>query len=102
MFSNAELDHFWNRNLFSKHSNSKPQLLGRALIYSFISSNTPDYDSNSPHENPYNTLGISLHDKLINLIPLFTPTWFSDDFIALFGYPCYILTQFGIHFLHFF
>ena len=25
-----------------------------------------------------------LHDRLINLTPLFTPTWFSDAFIALF------------------
>ena len=35
---------------------------------------------------------------MINLTPLFTPTWFSDAFIALFGYPCYILTQCGISF----
>ena len=34
----------------------------------------------------------------MNLTPLFTPTWFSDAFIALFGYPCYILTQCGIFF----
>ena len=32
------------------------------------------------------------------MTPLFTPTWFSDAFIALFGYPCYILTQCGIYF----
>ena len=34
----------------------------------------------------------------MNLTPLFTPTWFSDAFIALFGYPCYIPTQCGIYF----
>ena len=34
----------------------------------------------------------------MNLTPLFTPTWFSDAFFALFGYPCYILTQCGIDF----
>ena len=34
----------------------------------------------------------------MNLTPLFTPTWFSDAFIALFGYPCYIITQCGIDF----
>ena len=34
----------------------------------------------------------------MNLTPLFTPTWFSDAFIAFFGYPCYILTQCGIYF----
>ena len=104
---NAELFirmQFWNRILFSKHSDSTLQLLGKALIYSFISSNTPDYDANSIHStgNPYNTLRIGLHDKLLNLTPLFTPTWFSDASIALFGYPCYILTQCGIYFSTFF
>ena len=98
IYSNVELDHFWNRILFSKHSDSTLQLLGKALTYSFISSDTPNYDTNSPNENPYNTLRIGLHDKLINSTPLFTPTWFSDAFIALFGYPCYILTQCGINF----
>ena len=98
IYSNAELDQFWNKMLFSKHSDSTLQLLGKALSYSFISSNTPDYDENSPHNNPCNTLRIELHDKLINLTPIFTPTWFSDAFIALFGDPCYILTQCGIYF----
>ena len=98
--SNAELDPFWNCILFSKHSDSTLQLLRKALSYSFISSNTPNYDANSPHDtgNPYNTLRIGLHDKLLNLTPLFTPTWFSDAFIAFFGYPWYILTQCGIYF----
>ena len=98
IYSNAELDQFWNRILLSKHSDTTLQLLGKALGYSFISSNTTNYDANSPHDNPYNTLRIGLHDKLINLTPLFTPTWFFDAFIALFGYPCYILTQCGIYF----
>ena len=40
---------------------------------------------------------LDYNDKLINLTPLFTPTWLSDAFIALFGYPCYILTQYGIY-----
>ena len=98
IYSNAELDQFWNRIQFSKHSDSTLQLLGKALSYPFISSNTPDYDADSPHGNPYNTLHIGLHDKLLNLTPLLTPTCFSDVFIALFGYPCYILTQCGIYF----
>ena len=104
IYSNAELDQFWNRILFSKHSDSTLQLLGKALSYSFNSSNTPDYDANSPHGtgNAYNTLRIGLHDKLLHLTPLFTPTWFSDAFIALFGYPCYFLTQCGIYFSQFF
>ena len=95
IYSNAELDKFWNRILFSKDSDTTLQLLGKAFSYSFISSNTPYYDANTPHENPYKTLRIGFHDKLINLTPLFTPTWFSDAFIALFGYPCYSLTQCG-------
>ena len=52
IYSNAEPDQFRNRNLFSKHSDSTLQLLGKALSYSFISPNTPDYDANSPHDNP--------------------------------------------------
>ena len=52
IYSNAEPDQFWNRILFSKHFDSTLQLLGKALSYSFISSNTPDYDAHSPHENP--------------------------------------------------
>ena len=98
IYSNAELDQFWNRILFSKHSDSTLQLLGKALSYSFISSKTPNDDENEPHDNPYNVLRIGLHDRLLNLTPLFTPTWFSDAFIALFGYNCYILTQCGIYF----
>ena len=100
IYSYAELDQFWNRILFSKHSDSTLQVIGKALSYSFISSNTPNYDADSPQDsgNPYNTLRIGLHDKLLNLTPLFTPTWFSDAFIALFGYPCYIVTQCGIYF----
>ena len=105
IYSNAELDQFWNRILFSKHSDTTLQLLGKALSYSFISSDipdipsdTPDYNADTPHDNPYKTLRIGLHDKLLNLTPLFSPTWSSDAFIALFGYPCYILTQCGIYF----
>ena len=98
IYSNAELDQFWNRILFSKHSDSTLQLLGKTLSYSIISSTTPDYDANSPHENPYNTLRIGPHDRLINLTSLLIPTRFSDTFIALLGYPCYILTQGGIYF----
>ena len=88
IYSNAELNQFWNRFLFSKHADSTLQLLGKALSYSFFSSNTPENDANSPHENPYNTLRNNLHNKLINLTPFFTPTRFSDVFIAVFEYPC--------------
>ena len=37
IYSNAELDQFWNRTHFSKHSDTTLQLLGKALSYSFIS-----------------------------------------------------------------
>ena len=40
IYSIAELDQFCNRILFSKHSDSTPQLLGKSLSYSFFSSNT--------------------------------------------------------------
>ena len=43
----------------------------------FFSTNTPDFDTNSPHKKPYNTLRIGVHDKFLSLTPLFTPTWFS-------------------------
>ena len=42
----------------------------------------------------HNTNRIGLHDKLLVLTRLFTPTLFSDAFITLFGYPCSIVTQF--------
>ena len=102
IYSNAELDQFWNRILFSKHSDSTLQLLGKALSYSFISSNTPDYDANSPQDNPYNTLRIGLQDKLINLTPLFTPTWFSDAFITLLDSLVVFLLNVEYNILHFF
>ena len=48
IYSNAELDQFWNRILFSKHSDTTLQLLGKSLSNSFTSSNTPNYDTNTP------------------------------------------------------
>ena len=35
---------------------------------------------------------------MLNLTPFFSPDWFTDAFIKLFGYLCYILTQCGIYF----
>ena len=35
---------------------------------------------------------------MFNLTTFFSPDWFTDAFIKLFGYPCYILTQCGIYF----
>ena len=102
IYSNAELDHIWNRILFSKHSDSTLQLLGKALSYSFISSNTPDYDANSPHDNPYKTFCIGLNDKLINLTPLFTPTWFPMLLLHFLDILVIFLLKVEYIFLHFF
>ena len=72
IYSNAELDQFWNRFFFSKPSDTTLQLLRKALSYSFISSNTPDYsDEHISQTNPHNTLRIALHDKLLNLTRFF-------------------------------
>ena len=85
--SNAELIQFWDRIVFLKHSDSTFKLLVKALSYSFISSKTPDYDANSPRENPYNTLRVGLLDRLINLTPLSTTTWFFDAFYCTIWIP---------------
>ena len=96
IYSNAELDQFWNRVLFAKHSDTTLQLLGKSLGYDFITVHN-DKHSYSGH-NPYNHLRIGVQDHLLNLLPLFNPDWFSQAFINLFGYPCYVLTQCGIYF----
>ena len=36
IYSNAELDQFWNRVFFAKHSDTTLQLLGKSLSYDFI------------------------------------------------------------------
>ena len=35
IYSNVELDQFWNRVLFAKHSDTTLQLLGKSLSYDF-------------------------------------------------------------------
>ena len=96
IYSNAELDQFWNRVLFAKHSDTTLQLLGKSPSYDFITVHNEQH----PHtgSNPYNHLGIGLHDHLLNLLPLFNPDWSSQAFINFFGYPCYVLTQCRIYF----
>ena len=94
--SNAELDQFWNRLLFEKHSDTTLQLLGKSLIYDFITVHNEQHSHTE--SNPYNHLRIGSHDHLLNLLPLFNPDWFSQAFINFFGYPCYVLTQCGIYF----
>ena len=48
-------------------------------------------------DNPHRSLRIGLHDYMLNLT-LFSADWFTDAFIKLFDYPCYILTQCEIYF----
>ena len=96
IYSNAELDHFWNGVLFAKHSDTTLQLLGKSLYYDFITVHN-EYNSHTG-SNPYNPLGIGLYDHLLNILPLFNPDWFSQAFINYFGYPCYVLRQCGLYF----
>ena len=93
IYSNAELNNFWNRVLFTKHSDTTLKLLKKA-ISSASSAMYPENDRSSrKHDNPYNLLRIGLHDQLLKLAPLFAPDWFADALIVLFGFPCYILTE---------
>ena len=96
IYSNAELDQFWNRVLFAKHSDTTLQFLGKSLSYDFITMHNEQHPQTG--SNPYNHLRIGLHDHLVNLLSFLNPNWFSQAFISLFGYPCYILTQCGIYF----
>ena len=73
IYSNAELDQFWNRVLIAKHSDTTLQLLGKSLSYDFITMHN-DHHSHTG-SNPYNHLRIGLHDHLLNLLPLFNPNW---------------------------
>ena len=91
IYSNAELNHFWNRiffpNILILHFSYAVKLL---VILSFHLTLLIMMQIHLMiiHDY-YNTLPIGFYDKLINATPLFTPTWFSDAFITLFGYPCY-------------
>ena len=65
----------------SKHCDTTLQFLTKALSFSLISSNNPDYDAKPPQYSSCNALRFGLHNKLPNLTPLVTPTRFSDAFI---------------------
>ena len=95
-YSNAELDHFWNRVLFTKLSYTILQLLGKSLRYDFITVHNEHHSHTG--SIPYNHLRIGLHGNLLNLLSLFNPDWFGQAFINYFGYPCYVLTQCGFYF----
>ena len=51
--------------------------------------------SGSLSDNPYMSLRIGFYDYMLNSTQFFSPDWFTDAFIKLFGFPCYILTQCG-------
>ena len=68
IYSNAELDQFWNRVLFAKHSDTTFQLLGKSLVYDFITVHNEQHTHTG--SNPYNPLRIGLRDHLLNLLPL--------------------------------
>ena len=90
-YPNAELDQFWNRVLFAKHSITTLHLLGKSISYDFITIHNEQHAHTV--SNPYNQLGIGLHDHLLNLLPLFNPDWFSQVFNNFLGYPCYVLRE---------
>ena len=96
VYSNAEIDQFWNRVFFAKHLDTTLQLLGKSLGYDFITVHNEQHSHTG--SNLYDHLRIGLQDHLLNLLPLFNPDWFSQAFFSFFGYPCYVLTQCGIYF----
>ena len=63
IYSSAELDQFWNRVLFAKHSDTTLQLLGKSLGYDFITVHN-EYQSHTG-SNPYNHLRFGLHNHLL-------------------------------------
>ena len=63
IYSQKELKHFWNRVLFTKHSDNTLQLLGKAISYEFMNQQS----DNSFPDNPYRSLRIGLHDYMFNL-----------------------------------
>ena len=54
IYSQKELKHFWNRVLFTKHSDNTLQLLGKAISYEFMNQQS---DTSFPN-NPYRSLRI--------------------------------------------
>ena len=79
---------------FSKPFDTTSQLLGKAISFEFMSKQSSEFlpDNQCKH------LRNGLHDYMLKLTPFFLPEWFTDAFIKLFRYPCYILTQCGIYF----
>ena len=68
IYSNAELDQFWNRVLFAKHSDTTFQLLGKSLSYDFITVHNEQHSHTG--SNPYNHLRIGLYDHILTSVKL--------------------------------
>ena len=79
IYSKAELDNFWNRVLFTKHSDTTLQLLGESLSYDFITIHNEQHSHTG--SNPYNHLRIGLHDHLLNRLPLLPPRLVQSSFL---------------------
>ena len=79
IYSNAELDQFWNRVLLGKQPDTTLQLLRKSLSYDFITVHNKQHSHTE--SNPLNHLRIGLHDHLLSLLPLFNPDWFSQSFL---------------------
>ena len=103
MYSNAALPNFWNRVLFTKHSDGTLKLFGKSHLVFFSSSSEQhpiDFYSRSKRSrfNPFNVLWVALHDHLLNIARLFAPDWSADIVIARFGFYCFVRNQCGIYF----
>ena len=56
IYSNAKLNNFWNRVLFTKHSDTTLKLLRKAISYDFLASfamHPDNYRSSRKGDNPY-------------------------------------------------
>ena len=72
IYPNAELDQFWNRVLFAKHSDTTLQLLGKSISNDFIKVHNEQHSHTEPNTYTHSRIGLS--DHLLNLLPLFIPS----------------------------
>ena len=83
---------------FWKHSAFRLKLLEKAISFDFIC--TPEtlskvFYSNS-NRNSFNQKNVSMvgsHDHFLKNARLSAPDWLANAFIAIFGFPCFNLTQ---------
>ena len=80
IYSKQDLEHFWDRVLFAKHSDNTLQLLGKAISYEF-KSQTDTLPLDPKLNNPYNTFRIGLSDYILNIAPFLDTGWFKSKFI---------------------